>query len=89
MFLDLSLFELRGRHLLVGGGGSRKGVWRLLICLAVSFLVGGGRGVVWGGRLARGDTSCEADYWMSAMVERLLVAAYLAFCLDYIGYFTL
>jgi hypothetical protein len=45
MFLDLSLFGLGGRHLLVGGGVFRKGVWRLLICLAVSFGVGGGRGV--------------------------------------------
>jgi len=67
----------------------RKGVWRRLIFLAVSFRVGGGRGVVWGGRLARGDTSRETDYWISAMAGRLFVAAYLAFCLDCIGYFTL
>jgi len=39
--------------------------------------------------LARGDTSRETDYWISAMTERLFVAAYLAFCLDCIGYFTL
>jgi hypothetical protein len=45
MFLDLSLFGLGGRHLSVGDGGFRKEVWRLLICLAVSFGVGGGRGV--------------------------------------------
>jgi hypothetical protein len=46
MFLDLLLFGLGGRHLSVGGGVFRKEVWRLLICLAVSFGVGGGRGVV-------------------------------------------
>jgi hypothetical protein len=79
MFLDLSLFEPGGRHLLVGGGGFRKGVWRLLICLLVSFRVevaeeGEGRR----GRLARGDTSRETDYCMSAVIERILEAAYLA-----------
>jgi hypothetical protein len=49
MFLDLSLFGLGGRHLLVGGGVSRRGVWRLLICLAVSFGLGGSRGGEEGG----------------------------------------
>jgi hypothetical protein len=66
MFLDLSLFGLGGRHLLVGGGVFRKGVWRLLICLAVSFGVGGGRGVE-----GRAND-------LSAMNYRLLIAAYLA-----------
>jgi hypothetical protein len=81
MFLDLSLFGLGGRHLSVGGDGFRRGVWRLLICLFVSFGVGGGprcRGGRWRGGLARGDTSCEADYWTSAVIERVLKAAYLA-----------
>jgi hypothetical protein len=62
MFLDLSLFGLGGRHLLVGGGVSRRGVWRLLICLAVSFGVGDGRGSGEGEGLTRGDTSRKTDY---------------------------
>ena len=57
MFLDLLLFGLGGRHLLVGGGGFPKGVWRLLICLAVSFGVGGGRGR----RREKGET-CQRLY---------------------------
>ena len=57
----------------------RKGVWILLICLAVSIGDGGGRGVLRrGGRLARGDTSCKADYCMSAIDVRVPTAAYLA-----------
>ena len=46
MFLGLSLYGLEDRHLSVGGDEFRKGVWILLICLAVSFGVGGGRGVL-------------------------------------------
>jgi hypothetical protein len=62
MFLDLLLYGLGGRHLLVGGDGFRKGVWRLLICLAVSFGVGDGRGSGEGEGLTRGDTSRKTDY---------------------------
>jgi len=79
MFLDLLLYGLGGRHRLMGDGGFRKGVWRLLICLVVSYGLGHLRGGMgWRRRLARGYTSCETDHWMSAVISKIHIAAYLA-----------
>jgi len=79
MFLDLLLYGLGGRHRLMGDGGFQKGVWRLLICLIVSFGIGGGRGGMgWRGRLARGYTSRETNYCMSAVTSGVHIASYLA-----------